>query len=130
VLDEQVIAQAIKALRAEPLHSHLVREQPKTVLELYDQFAKFSKSEVQHFSSSSSKEKFQNQMKLRKVPTTTISAITRGPYTTSVSMAAYLQRIGAKILGDHHSKEILGPSIRDTQYNQRGVGSNRGRGRS
>jgi hypothetical protein len=30
--DEQVIAQAIKALRAGPLHSHLVRERPKTVL--------------------------------------------------------------------------------------------------
>jgi hypothetical protein len=49
VSDEQVIAQAIKALRAGPLHSHLVREQLKTVMELYDQFAKFSKSEVQHF---------------------------------------------------------------------------------
>jgi hypothetical protein len=36
VSDEQVIAQAIKALRAGPLHSHLVRERPKTVPELYD----------------------------------------------------------------------------------------------
>jgi hypothetical protein len=36
VSDEQVIAQAIKALRAGLLHSHLVREQPKTVSELYD----------------------------------------------------------------------------------------------
>jgi hypothetical protein len=26
-----------------PLHNHLVREPPKTVLELYEQFAKFSK---------------------------------------------------------------------------------------
>jgi hypothetical protein len=49
VSDEQVIAQAIKALRAGPLHSHLAREQPKIVSELYDQFAKFSKSEIQHF---------------------------------------------------------------------------------
>jgi hypothetical protein len=48
VSDEQVIAQAIKALRTGPLHNHLVREQPKTVPELYDQFAKFSKSEIQH----------------------------------------------------------------------------------
>jgi hypothetical protein len=48
VLDEQVITQAIKALRAGPLHSPLVRKWPKTVPELYDQFAKFSKSEVQH----------------------------------------------------------------------------------
>jgi hypothetical protein len=49
VSDEQVIAQAIKALRAGPLHNHLVRERPKTVPGLYDQFAKFSKSEIQHF---------------------------------------------------------------------------------
>jgi hypothetical protein len=49
VSDEKVIAQAIKALRAEPLHSHLVREWPKTMLELYEQFIKFSKSQVQHF---------------------------------------------------------------------------------
>jgi hypothetical protein len=49
VSDEQVIAQAIKALRIGPLHSHLVREQPKIVLELYDQFAKFYKFKIQHF---------------------------------------------------------------------------------
>jgi hypothetical protein len=49
VSDDQVIAQAIKALRAGPLHSHLVRKRPKTVPELYEQFAKFSKSEIQHF---------------------------------------------------------------------------------
>jgi hypothetical protein len=36
VSDEQVIDQAIKALRAGPLHIHLVRERPKTVPELYD----------------------------------------------------------------------------------------------
>jgi hypothetical protein len=48
VSDDQVIAQAIKALRAGPLHSHLVREWPKIVLELYEQFTKFSKSEIQH----------------------------------------------------------------------------------
>jgi hypothetical protein len=46
VSNEQVIAQAIKALRVRPLHSHLVRECPKIVPELYDQFAKFSKSEI------------------------------------------------------------------------------------
>jgi hypothetical protein len=38
VSDDQVIAQAIKAMRAGPLHSHLVREWPKTVLELYEVF--------------------------------------------------------------------------------------------
>jgi hypothetical protein len=46
---DQVITQAIKAMRARPLHSHLVRERPKTVSDLYEQFAKFSKPEIQHF---------------------------------------------------------------------------------
>jgi UDP-2,3-diacylglucosamine pyrophosphatase LpxH len=49
VFDDQVIAQAIKALCVGHLHSHLVRERPKTVVELYEEFAKFSKSEVLHF---------------------------------------------------------------------------------
>jgi hypothetical protein len=49
VSDEEVIAQALKASRVGPLHSYLVRERAKTVLELYDQFAKFNKSEIQHF---------------------------------------------------------------------------------
>jgi hypothetical protein len=49
VSDNQVIAQAIKSLWAGPLHNHLVRERPKTTPELYEQFAKFSKSDVQHF---------------------------------------------------------------------------------
>jgi hypothetical protein len=31
------------------LHSHLVRERPKIVPELYEQFAKFSKSQIEHF---------------------------------------------------------------------------------
>jgi hypothetical protein len=46
VSDDQVITQAIKALQAGPLYSHLVRELSKTVPELYEQFVKFSKSEV------------------------------------------------------------------------------------
>jgi hypothetical protein len=46
VLDDRVIAQAIKALRAGSLQSHLVRERPKTVSELYEQFMKFSKFEI------------------------------------------------------------------------------------
>jgi hypothetical protein len=46
VFDDQVIAQAIKPLQVGPMHGHLVREWPKIVLELYEQFLKFSKSEV------------------------------------------------------------------------------------
>jgi hypothetical protein len=49
VSDYQVITQAIKALRAGPLHKYLVRERPKIVSKLYEQFAKFKKSEIQHF---------------------------------------------------------------------------------
>jgi hypothetical protein len=60
VSDDQVIGQDIKALRVGPLHSHLVREQPKTVLELYEQFAKFSKSGIQHF------RKLEQQRKISK----------------------------------------------------------------
>jgi hypothetical protein len=60
VSDDQVIAQAIKALLAGPLHSHLVRDRPKIVPELYEKFAKFSKSEVQHF------HKFEQQRKTQK----------------------------------------------------------------
>jgi hypothetical protein len=61
VSDDQVIAQAIKALHTGPLHSHLVIERPKTVPELYEQFAKFSKSEIQHFC------KLEQQRKISKL---------------------------------------------------------------
>jgi UDP-2,3-diacylglucosamine pyrophosphatase LpxH len=60
VSDDQVIAQAIKALCAGPLHSHIVREWPKTMPELYEQFTKFSKYEVQHF------HKLEQQRKISK----------------------------------------------------------------
>jgi hypothetical protein len=58
VSDDQVITKAIKALHAGPLHSHIVRERPKTVSELYEQFAKFSKSKIQHFSKLEHQRKF------------------------------------------------------------------------
>jgi hypothetical protein len=49
VSDKQAITQAIKALRACQLHSHLVRKRPRTLEELYDNFQKISRSEVLHF---------------------------------------------------------------------------------
>jgi hypothetical protein len=61
VSNEKIIAQAIKALRVGPLHSHLVRERPKTMLELYDQFAKFNKSKIKHF------RKLEQQWKVAKL---------------------------------------------------------------
>jgi hypothetical protein len=76
VSDDQVIAQAIKALRAGPLHSHLVRERPKIVSELYDQFMKFSKFEVQHFVRLSSRGNCQSSMKLQDLPIMKINGAT------------------------------------------------------
>jgi hypothetical protein len=49
VFDDPDIAQAIKALRTGPLHSHLVRERLKIVIELYEEFTIISKSVVLHF---------------------------------------------------------------------------------
>jgi hypothetical protein len=48
VSDDQVITQAIKALRVGQLHSHLAREHPKMLEELYENFHKFSKTKVLH----------------------------------------------------------------------------------
>jgi hypothetical protein len=49
VSDEQVIKQVIKALRAGQLHNYLVRECTRTLEKLYDNFHKFSRSEILHF---------------------------------------------------------------------------------
>jgi hypothetical protein len=49
VSDEQVITQAINALHTDQLHNYLFCERPRMLEELYDNFRKFSKSEVLHF---------------------------------------------------------------------------------
>jgi hypothetical protein len=49
ISDEQAITQAIKELCTSHLHNHLVREHPRTLEELYDEFHKFSRAEVLHF---------------------------------------------------------------------------------
>jgi hypothetical protein len=49
VSNEQVITQAIKALHDGQLHTYLVRERPRTLEEMYDNFRKFGKSEASHF---------------------------------------------------------------------------------
>jgi hypothetical protein len=49
VSDDQVITQAIKALRDAQLHSHLTKEHPRTLQELYENVEKINKSEVLHF---------------------------------------------------------------------------------
>jgi hypothetical protein len=49
------------------LHSHLVREWPKTVPKLYEQFTKFSKSEIQHFHKLQQQRKVSNPDKAPKL---------------------------------------------------------------
>jgi hypothetical protein len=49
ISDDQLIVQAIKASCVGPLHNHLVRKRLKTILELYEQFTKFSKSDILRF---------------------------------------------------------------------------------
>jgi methylphosphotriester-DNA--protein-cysteine methyltransferase len=49
VFDQQVITHAIKALCAGQLHNYLVLEHPRTLEELYENFCKFTKSELLHF---------------------------------------------------------------------------------
>jgi hypothetical protein len=49
VSDEQAITPDIKELRVSQLHSHLVRERPRTLEEFYEFFWKFSRAEVLHF---------------------------------------------------------------------------------
>jgi hypothetical protein len=48
-VSDEVITEAIKALRVSQLHNNLVRECQRTLEELYDNFRKFSRSEVLHF---------------------------------------------------------------------------------
>jgi hypothetical protein len=49
VLDEQTITQAIKAMHDGQILRNLVRECPRILEELYDEFRKFSRVEVLHF---------------------------------------------------------------------------------
>jgi hypothetical protein len=131
VLDDQVITQAIKALRAGPLHNHLVREWPKIVPELYEQFTKFSKLEVQHF------RKLEQQRKVAK-----LDEAPRPHY--SDNQRNYPKPVHS-IDSDGYrppenwKKNFRGPSQernprtfdqRCPQYNQRGRASNRGWGHS
>jgi hypothetical protein len=129
VSDDQVITQAIKALRAGPLHSHLVREGPQTVSELYKQFTKFSKSEVQHFCKL---EQWRKVAKLDEAP---------GP-RYSDKQCIYpkpVHNIDSDDCGppENWEKNFGGPSQernsrtfdqRSPQYNQRGGALNHGQG--
>jgi hypothetical protein len=63
VSDEQAIMQAIKALHAGQLNSHLVREHLRTLEELYDNFRMFSRFDVLHFRKLGQQRKIINENK-------------------------------------------------------------------
>jgi hypothetical protein len=123
--------QAIKTLRAGPLHNHLVRERPKTVSELYEQFEKISKSEVQHF------HKLEQQRKTSKPD----EALRPPRYNDSQrNYPKLVHNIDSDDCGppDNWEKNF-GPPPQErnlrafdqtfTQYNQRGGAPNRSHGR-
>jgi hypothetical protein len=130
VSDDQVIMQAIKVLKVGPLHSHLVRERPKIVPKLYEQFAKFSKSEVKHF------RKLEQQRKIAKP-----DEAPRPRYSDNQrNYPKHVHNIDSNGCGppENWEKNFRGPSQernprifdeRSHQYNQRGETSNHGQGR-
>jgi hypothetical protein len=114
VFDDQVIVQAIKALRAGPLHNHLVRERPKIVLELYGQFAKFSKSEIQHFCKLEQQRKVSKPDETPRPDTMTINEATPSMYTTLTLMAVGHQKARKRTLDHLRRKETQEFSTKDT----------------
>jgi hypothetical protein len=118
VSDNQVIAQARKALCVGPLHSHLVRERPKSVAELYE-FAKFSKSEVQHFCKLEQQRKMPNMTKPQgHIATMTINAATPSKYIALTPAVVGLRGTGRRISGHPRKKRSQSTfDYRSNQYN-------------
>jgi hypothetical protein len=78
-------------------HSDLIRERPKTVLELYDQFAKFSKFEIHHF------RKLEQQRKAPRPdeaprPATMKIIITQGWYTSLIPREENSRKAGRRVM--------------------------------
>jgi hypothetical protein len=127
ISNDQVITQAIKALHVGSLHNHLVRERPKTVQELYENFEKFSKSEVLHFRKLEQQRKAPKKMKppgqlvITEEDQTTLAMIVhRSMLTTLTQMVAVHQKIRRKYLAHLHQNRKRGFDNRKDQYNQRG----------
>jgi hypothetical protein len=86
-------------------HSHLIREPPKIVTELYEEFAKLSKSEVMHFRKLQQHKKHPSTTKLPcHLIQMTISAATPKQVHNIDSDGVGLRRI-RKIILDHLSKK-------------------------
>jgi hypothetical protein len=131
ISDDQVITQAIKAQCVGLLHNNLVRERPKTVSELYEQFAKFSKSKIQHF------HKLEQQRKVSKADEAPKSHHNESQRTYPKPM----HNINSDGCGppenweknygmpSHQTRHSTTSNQRSNQYNQRGGSTNRGHGR-
>jgi hypothetical protein len=123
--DEQVIAQAIKALRVGPLHNHLVRKWSKIVPELYDQFAKFSKSKIQHFC------KLEQQQKVMKPDEASRPRYDDSHYSYVKSVHSHysIRELEQRLQRILTPLKLQNSQPKASQSNQQGGASNRGRGR-
>jgi hypothetical protein len=118
VSDEQAITQAIKALRVGQLHSHLVREHPRTLEELYEEFQKFSRAEVLHFRKLDQQKKAQTRTKFQGHSSTArakkahqvLSHLT-DKFTASTRMDVDHRKIGRKISNLRGQKARIGRMI-------------------
>jgi hypothetical protein len=104
--------QAIKVLRAGPLHSHLFRDRSKIVPELYEQFRNSASQRSNTSASLSSKGKHRSKTKLQGLATKIINTITPSRCTTSIPMVVGHQRTGKRILDHLRKKGTMQPSIR------------------
>jgi hypothetical protein len=99
------------------------------VLELYGQFAKFSKSEIQHFCKLEQQRKVSKPDETPRPDTMTINEATPSMYTTLTLMAVGHQKARKRTLDHLRRKETQEFSTKDTpQYSQRGGAPNRGCG--
>jgi hypothetical protein len=128
-----VVTQVIKALSTRQSHSYLVRERPRTLKELYDNYRKFNKSKVLHF------RKLEQQ---RKVPkenkASRLTKYNRGRENTmsfdnttkqihNIDSDGCPLKIGTKILGLRNQKIEAKPSTKECHH-PRGGYTGRGRG--
>jgi hypothetical protein len=123
VSDDHVTAQAIKALHVGPLHSHLVREWPKTVPELYNN-SLCSSLRFNTFASLSSREKFQSQMKPQNLATMEASAATLRPHNIDYDGCGTPENWEKNYGTPSQQTNQRSSDQRFTQYSQRGGSMN------
>jgi hypothetical protein len=128
VSDDQVISQAIKALWVGPLHNHLVKERPKTVPELYDQFAKFSKSKIHHFRKLEQQRKTPRPDEASRPRYNENQHYPRPVHSIDSEGGGQLESWEKNYGAPSHPAQDRTSDQRFNQYNQRGEPVNRGHG--